>query len=734
MNKILSKQALGLVDDILLLTLGGSSVGLMKQPTAREFQNFIIGKEDEVFARILAGYADAISETDANLSRLVGDLVTPENITTRAGIKTLKKSAQNDFLKVSKTVWGKKFSQEILDDINDTVRVTYEASKDFAATRVSPALVNPFTTIDERSLLAVDGQFETWMSTNYERVKDPRIRKILAQGFKETLDTESIARMLEDKLGNTYKDYKSWNQLASYQVNLARNVGQVRTYQQAEITVIEYAAVIDARTTPFCLDIDGKVVYVENVANHVDTLLALETPDDIIAFKPFTRSEEISSGKYQHYVGDEKFSFPRGNDAGRNSAALEKSGAILSPFHNLCYAKGTEVLTEDGWIDFEQISGTESFASLNPVTREIEYVEGIGKIEYEYQGKMIHFKNRNFDLLVTPDHNMAYIPSHRFKKKKGGTIVRIRSADSMADSDVIPRTGKWKGISKKIISIGDKKYNMGLFMDFMGWYLSEGSISDRSWNKNESYWAIKIAQEKDAESIEIIFSILTKLFGKHFKVDKWKGGVYVSGKDHDLYKYLKRLGHSHEKYIPKGLKKLSPKYLRRLLRSYFYGDGTVRDNKSINAKKGGSWVANFKPTRIASTSSKKLADDIGELIFKCGKLPSFRLGNKKGTISEHRNGIYASNYDIILVSELNSKNKIFKKRDLFTVENYADKVYCVELPENHILYVRRNGKCTWSGNCRTTTVISTIAASFAFSVSEKMKKIFSDSIRKSFAN
>jgi hypothetical protein len=34
---------------------------------------------------------------------------------------------------------------------------------------------------------------------------------------------------------------------------------------------------------------------------------------------------------------------------------------------------------------------------------------------------------------------------------------------------------------------------------------------------------------------------------------------------------------------------------------------------------------------------------------------------------------------------------------------YDDKVYCVELPKWHTLYVRRNGKCTWSGNCRSTT-------------------------------
>ena len=35
---------------------------------------------------------------------------------------------------------------------------------------------------------------------------------------------------------------------------------------------------------------------------------------------------------------------------------------------------------------------------------------------------------------------------------------------------------------------------------------------------------------------------------------------------------------------------------------------------------------------------------------------------------------------------------------------YTDLVYCVELPKYHTLWVMRNGKTSWNGNCRCTAM------------------------------
>lgn len=703
-------RAANLVEDILLIALG-EQAGIYKQRTQKQLGKFLDLQSGRIFRQLQRAYADSIAKTDKELGRQVAELIAPENLTKRKGSIFIKQSAQKDFLKWSEAVWGKKVSRKILSDIGDVTERTYKAGKSF--TSRAAKVPTTFETVDRQALKALDAQFSGWISTDYGRVRTPVVSKIVAQGFKESIRTESIAIRLEEQLGNTYADYRSWNQLASYQVNMARNIGQVFTYQEAGITIVEYAPVMDARTTLFCQELDGKVVTVESLSTHTDQLLSITDPEQLIDFKPFVNtaaSDKLPRRQFELSNG-RRLTIPRGNDAVRNSAALSRAGVLLSPFHHLCYAKGTEVLTEGGWIKFEDVRGTENFASLNPKSHQIEYVKGTRKVEYFYNGDMIHFKNRNFDLLVTPDHQMAYVSSWQYKN--GSRRVKLRSAASMADSDVIPRTGKWIGEDRESITIGDKSYSTGPFMDFMGWYISEGHIQDKSRNKDKSLWTIKISQEKDVDSIRLILATSKKLFDEHFKVTVSTDGILISGKDRDIFDYLKKLGYGYEKYIPKELKDLQPKYLRRLLRTFYYGDGTVRDNKSINDVKGGKWVANFKPTRICSTSSPKLADDVGELILKCGKLPSFYELAKKGTVTKHWNGTYSSNHDIIGVAELNSKNKIFKKKDRSIVKGYSDNVHCVELSKNHILYVRSNGRCTWSGNCRTTTIISLAKSLYA---------------------
>jgi len=374
------------------------------------------------------------------------------------------------------------------------------------------------------------------------------------------------------------------------------------------------------------------------------------------------------------------------------------------PLHHNCYAEGTYVLTNEGWKEFRKITGEELFISINPESHQIEYVKAIRKIEYFYRGEMIHFKARNFDLLVTPEHNMAYISSWHFKKKN--MALQLRPAYAIADSDVIPRTGLWEGDKPEWINIGDKKFPAKEFMSFMGWYLSEGSISNKSRRKS-LYWTIKISQENEFKK-EVIYDLAKFLFAQYFRVIKVAGGVMISGSDNDMWKYFKRLGRSYEKFIPLELKNLSSEYLRALLDSFNAGDGSYYELEEINRKKGDKWVANFKPLRIYHTSSKRLAYDIMELILKCGKLPSLYEKRGEGKKVKFSNGVYTIKHGVYTVLELNSKNHMVRKKDtrggrqnIFRTE-YRGMVYCVELEKNHMLYVMRNGKCTWSGNCRST--------------------------------
>jgi len=82
-----------------------------------------------------------------------------------------------------------------------------------------------------------------------------------------------------------------------------------------------------------------------------------------------------------------------------------------------------------------------------------------------------------------------------------------------------------------------------------------------------------------------------------------------------------------------------------------------------------------------TTASKELANNIQELGLKSGFTSTISWGNKSRKwhgVSFHKNFI----------------TKTYKRK----ITNYNDKVYCLEVP-NHVIYIRRNGKTCWSGNC-----------------------------------
>src|SRR3989304_2389865 len=70
-----------------------------------------------------------------------------------------------------------------------------------------------------------------------------------------------------------------------------------------------------------------------------------------------------------------------------------------------CYAEGTEILTEDGWKNFKDLTMEDKVASLVG-EKTLEFVKPERVLSYDVKGKMVHFKNEDIDLLVTPNHEM----------------------------------------------------------------------------------------------------------------------------------------------------------------------------------------------------------------------------------------------------------------------------------------------------------------------------------------
>lgn len=346
--------------------------------------------------------------------------------------------------------------------------------------------------------------------------------------------------------------------------------------------------------------------------------------------------------------------------------------------HPNCYDEVTEVYTDEGWKLFKDLHGSEQILSMNPKTQEMEWVGYDAYVSYHFTGKMISFKTNSYDLLVTPDHRMLAGVSKWF----------ITSAKELLDWEgsvfKLPRTGVWKGVEPKVIKYGGLEFEPEVFCKFMGYYLADGCTTPRY----DNCYQICIAKTGEGKQ-----KIIDDLANMPTKVSV---GQMLYMYHFELGQELVKLGKSYEKHIPDEIMGLSPRLIKVFLDAFRHCDGhdreTTWEDKKLASKE-----------KIYFTTSKKMADQLGELIVKAGYFPSYYLQKSKGKQVEFSNGTYTMNHDLWRISQNNSKNAWYHRGESkgLKVEevDYDGMVYDVQLERNHILWVRRNGKTAWSGNC-----------------------------------
>ena len=374
-----------------------------------------------------------------------------------------------------------------------------------------------------------------------------------------------------------------------------------------------------------------------------------------------------------------------------------------------CFSDDTEVLTDRGWKLFKDLDHTESVATLNRDTSAIEYQRPESYVANRYDGNMVLITNekKTIECLVTPDHNV-------WRTDRNGKRAFFEKASSLTDKGFIPRTGTWAGEEQEFFRLPEYKRTwhsgqgkgidktkfcpernvpMDAWLRFLGIYLSAGCVGGPSGRS-----CVQIAQAKYRSEVGGILSSLP------FAWTRTRHGMQIS--DVQLAANLLPYGLCYEKYVPEYVKKLSPRQIRIFLDAYLLGDGSVVDGK----------------TRYFTTS-QRIADDLQELVFKAGSVASISRQRVKGTpMSIHGGKTYYRNWDLLVVSERKSFDKFWfetkcRKDRYIKTHPYAGMVYCVNVP-NHTLYVRRNGKPFWSGNCRLPSPPSELYLEMYTNISE----------------
>ncbi len=348
-----------------------------------------------------------------------------------------------------------------------------------------------------------------------------------------------------------------------------------------------------------------------------------------------------------------------------------------------CYDDQTEVLTKSGWKYFTEVNFEDEFATMHPETNQLEYHRPSEIVHYTHHKKIIAIKNRATDLLVTLDHNMFGQEANMYKKQPKNALPRwtFVKARDLPNQFVAPRTALWKGNEQEFFTLPAQSAREGGFykkmlppltipMDdwlaFLGLWLSEGSTSSNN-------YAVHIAQT-NRKKLDAVRTALNHL---PFTFSKTSTGWVCNSKQ--LSTYLRPLGQALTKYIPTEYKQLSPRQLSILFYYMCIGDGNLQKNGF----------------HIYYTSSKKLADDVQELLLKIGRvgIVKQRTPRAKGI----GNRLFKKTHTCYEVIERLKKTVAWLDQRDRKIISYSGMVHCVTVPY-HTLYVRRNGKPLWCGN------------------------------------
>ena len=364
--------------------------------------------------------------------------------------------------------------------------------------------------------------------------------------------------------------------------------------------------------------------------------------------------------------------------------ALEQQTVTISKANvQACYSEDTDILTEQGWKKYEDVKNLK-IAQYNPKTKTIEFLPHKGLHIYNHKGKMYHFKNKRNDILVTPSHKMLIreerhkdyetIEAESIKHARFRVLNSGRFINKGQEFFVLPSIQHKQNRThiKYAHQHHPKKIPMDLWLEFLGYYLTEGGV--------ETNPTIGIVQKKgkNADKIEKCLFSLSKQVG--FTLTKIDCHPYIRFKitNTQLYTFLEKCGKKYfEKKFPVedlNLASLSKRQLKILYNAMMLGDGSS-DGKSY------------------ASTSKELIDFFQLIACLIGKSANKNLcysGKKRGNRSDLYRISLSDKKELCIRKEVNHIKQI----------KYNGKVFCFST-ETGFFVTRRNGKIAIQGNSLT---------------------------------
>jgi len=335
-----------------------------------------------------------------------------------------------------------------------------------------------------------------------------------------------------------------------------------------------------------------------------------------------------------------------------------------------CFSEDTEILTTDGWKTHDSLSEGSTVMSYNRESGELEWNEVSEVFRYNHHKEMISVKNRDIDILVTPEHGLL--------------------------TNTCPRLGReWKDDTAESLFGKDKYFMLAGTHDesesediddnmirLLAWVMTDGSIDKHGY--------IRISQsDQEDERISNLENVLENLGVSYSKTLRYEAGSTVHGTYrkfnayrynlhagdwmNELYKYI-----DDEKNPLPALRELSFRQMNIFIESWIDGDGSRNQTQNSVSVQTSSVV-------------KGHMDLIQEFSARTGRRTSLQsYTSPSGT---H-----------IWRLTLNPRNTTRVSPDKWTRQEYSGTTWCVTVP-NHTLLVRRGGHTAITMNTHRAEVL-----------------------------
>lgn len=381
------------------------------------------------------------------------------------------------------------------------------------------------------------------------------------------------------------------------------------------------------------------------------------------------------------------------------------TGLIVSSFRQLmlfdklreCYSTDCEILTSDGFKYIDELIENSSSLNINPNyivgtdveskslvtlksnvkiacvnsdTNEIEYHAPLEFHMSKYQGKMLHFSGKKIDTLVTPNHKM-WVKEQ--KNNKWEEFKKLQAKELLEKKKYWKFNSKAKyvtGVDVKSVNVCDKEVPIDLYLKVLGYVVSEGCVHENF--ENEIYDAkICLNQLTSSDCFEDMKTLFEAFADKLNK---------------------KAVSTIKDKHLPRWVLNLKPELLKIILNSLVLG------NKS-------EYISKYESESFKySTISKQLADDVYELVYKCGFVPNICVSTTKKSddriVTEYVVLWSTTDYDnepLVYTGQKFQKNNggVASVNEI----DYDGVVWCFEVPTG-LFITRRNGKIGIHGNSK----------------------------------